>query len=85
MIGLLASAGGAVLILAWWLFFSRAPWPERLGALVLMPLAVVATSLFVHPSVSNGVMGRMLYFYAVPAASLALVAGAVAALFEVAG
>ena len=31
--GVLAAAMGAVLMTVWWLFFSRARWPERLGAL----------------------------------------------------
>ena len=47
----------ALAIVVWWLFFSRAPWIERVGALVLMPLAVLATKLVVHPSVANGHMG----------------------------
>ena len=54
---LLYSVFGAVLcglaVIAWWLFFSRAPWAERLGALVLMrspygrrgPIGLVARAL----------------------------------------
>ena len=32
---------GALLIVLWWVFFSRAPWSERLGAIVVMIVAVV--------------------------------------------
>src|SRR3954447_4456093 len=46
-------------VFAWWLFFSRAPWAERLGAVAFMVAAVAATSRVVHPSISNGMMGFM--------------------------
>ncbi len=75
MLGALA-CGLAVVV--WWLFFSRAPWSERVGAIVLMVVAVVATKRLVHQSIANGMMGMMLIGYAIPALSLALVAGAVA-------
>ena len=67
-----------LVIVAWWLVFSRAPWSERLGAIVLMVVAVAATSRLVHESIANGMMGFMLFLYAIPALSLALVAWAVA-------
>ena len=35
--------GGAVVGILWWLFFSQAPWMERVGALILMPLALFMT------------------------------------------
>jgi len=76
--GMLGAIFLGLVIVIWWLFFSRAPWSERLGAIVVMVVAVAATSLFVHPSISNGMMGRMLYVYSIPVLSLALVAGAVA-------
>jgi outer membrane protein assembly factor BamB len=66
-------------VLAWWLFFSRAPWAERIGALVVMIAGVAATSLVVHPSISNGMMGMMLPFYSIPVLCLALVVWAVVA------
>ena len=70
---------GALAILVWWLFFSRAPWSERLGALVLMIVAVFATSRLVHVSIAEAGMGILLFFVlAVPVLSLALVAWAVA-------
>ena len=67
---------GLVVIL-WWLFFSRAPWAERLGAVVLMVAGVAATSRFVHASIANGMMGFMLPIYSVPVLCLALVVWAV--------
>ena len=44
----------ALAILVWWLFFSRAPWSERVGAIVLMVVAVFATSRVVHESIRTG-------------------------------
>ena len=73
MIGALVAA---LVILAWWLFFSRAPWSERLGGLALMIVAVFATSRLVHPSIAGGGMGMLLYIWAIPAVAVALVAWA---------
>ncbi len=73
--------GGLVCVLAivvWWAFFSRAPWSERLGAIALMMVALVATSRVIHVSIAKGLMGKMFPVYAIPVLSLALVAGAVA-------
>jgi outer membrane protein assembly factor BamB len=78
MFGMLGGVFLGLVILVWWLFFSRAAWSERVGALALMVLAVAATSRLVHPSVSNGMMGMMLYIYSIPVLCLALVAWAVA-------
>jgi outer membrane protein assembly factor BamB len=75
MIGGLACA---LAVLVWWLFFSRAPWIERLGAVALMVVAVAATKPVVHPSIGGGMMGMMLPIYSIPALSLALVAAAAA-------
>ena len=76
--GLLVGISAGLLLLLWWLFFSRAAWSERLGALALIVVAVAVTKRLVHPSVANGMMGFMVFVYAVPVMSLALVAGAVA-------
>jgi outer membrane protein assembly factor BamB len=70
--------GGGLAVLVWWLFLSRAPWPERLGALVLIPAALVVTSLLVHPSIANGMNGMMLLLFAIPVLGLALVGWAAA-------
>jgi outer membrane protein assembly factor BamB len=77
-LGIVGGAAFGLVIVAWWIFFSRAPWSERVGAIVLMVVAVAATSRLVHQSITNGMMGFMLYIYAIPALSLALVAWAVA-------
>jgi outer membrane protein assembly factor BamB len=69
---------GGVAVVLWWLCFSRAPWSERLGAIVLVTGALFATSRVVHASIANGMMGMLLVIYAVPALSLTLVAWAVA-------
>jgi outer membrane protein assembly factor BamB len=68
----------ALLILVWWLFFSRAPWSERVGAIVVMAVGLFATSRIVHVSIRTGMMGLMLVVYAVPILSVVLVAWAVA-------
>ncbi len=65
-------------VVVWWLFFSRAAWSERVGAIVLMVVAVVAAKRVVHQSIAGGMMGMLLPIYAIPALSLALVASAVA-------
>ena len=49
-----------------------------MGALVLMPLAVVAVQLVVHPTIARGGMGKMVYFFSIPLLCLALVAWAAA-------
>jgi hypothetical protein len=35
-IGVMGQLVGAILIILWWLFFSRAPWRERIAMLLLM-------------------------------------------------
>ncbi|HEX8162311.1 MAG TPA: PQQ-binding-like beta-propeller repeat protein [Pyrinomonadaceae bacterium] len=78
LVAMIGEVVGALAIIVWWLFFSRAPWPERVGALVLMIVALVATKRVVHPSIAGGAMGMLLYVLAIPVLCLALVAWAVA-------
>ena len=78
MLGMLGAAVFGLAVLVWWLFFSRAPWADRVGAIVLMVVAIIATKRVVHPSIAGGGMGMLIYIYAIPALSLALVAAAVA-------
>jgi outer membrane protein assembly factor BamB len=70
--------GGGLAVVLWWLFLSRAPWSERVCAIVLMPVALFATSRIVHPSIAGGMMGMMLPIFAIPMLCLALVCGAAA-------
>jgi outer membrane protein assembly factor BamB len=74
--GMFGAVGCGLLILLWWLFLSRAPWMDRLAIIALMVAAVGITSLFVHRSISNGMMGMMLPVYSVPVLGFGLVAGA---------
>jgi outer membrane protein assembly factor BamB len=78
MIAVLGGLACGLAVLVWWLFFSRAPWAERVGAIVLIIVALFATARLVHKSIANGMMGMMLPIYAIPVLSLALVAWAVA-------
>jgi outer membrane protein assembly factor BamB len=65
---------GAVAVVLWWVFLSRAAWFERLGAIVLMIAALGATWSLKHES-----MGPFwLVAYAIPILCLAFVASAVA-------
>lgn len=75
--GMLGGLACGLVILVWWLFLSRMPWSERIGAIVLMVVAIVATKRVVHDSVAGAGMGMLLYVYAIPVLSLALVSWAV--------
>lgn len=76
--GVLGAFAGTLAIVLWWLFLSRAPWVERLGAVGLMIIALWATKRFVHVSIATGAQGYLLLFLAIPVLGLALVAWAVA-------
>jgi outer membrane protein assembly factor BamB len=78
LVGLLGGAFGGLAIVVWWLFFSRAPWSERLGAIILMIVALLATSRLAHESIAGAGMGMLLYILAVPVQGVALVVWAVA-------
>ena len=68
----------SVVVILWWLFFSRVPWLERVGVILVAAVALRATKLIVHPSVENAGMGMLVYVMGMPILSFALVAGAVA-------
>lgn len=65
-IGVIAGVVGGLLIVLWWLFFSRAPWAERVVGVVTMIAAGLVTSLLVHRSIATWMMGMMLAVYALP-------------------
>src|SRR5687767_13041401 len=71
--GIGAVVGGAVLIVLWWLFFSRAPWLERIGAVVLMvPLALLMKRLS-DISIAGAGQGFLVYIMTVPLLAFGLV------------
>jgi outer membrane protein assembly factor BamB len=75
--GVIGGVLGGLALLVWWVFFSRARWSERLGALALMAVVLFATSRLVHVSVATGMMGMMFPVYVIPTLSLGFVAWAV--------
>jgi outer membrane protein assembly factor BamB len=78
LIGVIGGVFGGVVLLVWWLFFSRAPWSERVGALGLVAVVLVATPPILHESIQNGMNGMMFFLYVIPILSIAFVAWAVA-------
>jgi len=76
LVSIFAGPAGLLAIAVWWLFFSRARWFERVGAIVAMVAAVVVTRPLMHQSIENGFQGMMFALYAVPATlSLGLACG----------
>jgi outer membrane protein assembly factor BamB len=77
-VGMLGGVVGALAIVVWWVFFSCAPWSERVGAIILMIAAVFTTRAVVHESIAGAGMGNLIFILPTPYLSLALVAWAVA-------
>ncbi|PYR54102.1 MAG: hypothetical protein DMF95_01435 [Acidobacteria bacterium] len=77
-IGMLGGVASALAIVLWWVLFSRARWFERVGAIVLMVVAVFAARAVAHESIVGAGQGMMIYFLPTPYLALALVAWAVA-------
>jgi outer membrane protein assembly factor BamB len=77
-IGMFGGVLCALAIAVWWLLFSRAAWIERIGAIVLMVVAVFATRTIVDKSIAGAGMGNLIFILPMPYFSLALVAWAVA-------
>jgi outer membrane protein assembly factor BamB len=69
----------ALLIFLWWLLASRAPWLERVLAILSAVVALALTPRFLDPGVAQGNLGFQFYLYAIPVLGLALVAWALAA------
>ncbi len=72
--GMMYAFGCMAALLLWWVFFSRVPWSERLGALGLMAAGLAAAWFLRHESLGP----LWIIGYAVPFLFLALVAGAAA-------
>ncbi len=68
---------GGLLVVVWWVFFSRAAWSERLGAIALMAVALFATPPLLHESMATAGMGFLYFIYAVPVLALVFVIWAV--------
>ena len=66
VVGFLGAVLCAVAILVWWVFFSRAPWIERIGAIVVVVAAFLLTKPLLHKSIAGGMMGMMYPIYALP-------------------
>src|SRR5262247_1339349 len=77
LVAVLGAIAVGLAILLWWLFFSRAPWVDRLGAIALMAIGLLAAYPVVDESIATGAMGMLLPVAGVPILSLALVIGAV--------
>jgi hypothetical protein len=73
-LGMMGGLLGALAVVVWWAFFSRARWFERMGAIVLMIAALFATFSINHESM------KLLWLigYGIPVLCLAFVAGAAA-------
>ena len=78
VVGVLGGMFCGFAIFVWWVFFSRAPWVERLGIALLMIVALVVTSRIIHVSIATGSMGYLFPVLAIPILGLAFVVGLVA-------
>ncbi|MCH7667173.1 MAG: PQQ-binding-like beta-propeller repeat protein, partial [Acidobacteria bacterium] len=76
--GVFAGLLGGLAVVVWWAFFSRAPRPERWGAVVLMIVALAATQRILHESIATAGMGISFFILAIPVLCLAFVGWAVA-------
>ena len=76
LIALVGGLGGGLAVAVWWAFLSRAPRPERLGFIALAAVTLFVASRLVDESIASGMMGLLLVLYAVPVASVAIVASA---------
>ncbi len=73
----LGSIVAGMLILLWWLLFSRAAWVDRLLALGLVAVGFLAGPLLQDRSITTGAMGMLYPILVIPIVALAFVAWAV--------
>ncbi len=76
-IGVFGGMIGGMMVVIWWLFFSRAPRFERWAALVIMVVALAVTSQFLDKSIKTAMMGMMFAVFSIPVVSLAFVVWAI--------
>jgi outer membrane protein assembly factor BamB len=74
--GMLTGVIMGAAILVWWLFFSRATWLDRIGALALIVVSLIAIKRVVDPSIENAGQGMLVYGFGIPVECLAVVLGA---------
>ncbi len=75
-ISLIAGLAGGLAIVVWWAFLSRASRSDRFGIIALAAVTLFVASRLVDESIASGMMGMLMVLYAVPVASLAIVASA---------
>jgi outer membrane protein assembly factor BamB len=73
IVGILGAVVFGLVVIVWWLFFSRAPWAERIGAIALMVIAVMINRNLVDPSIAGGAMGNLIYLLSIVPLCIALV------------
>jgi outer membrane protein assembly factor BamB len=69
---LIGGVVAALLMVLWWVFFSRAPWSERAGAVMLMAIGLAVTSRFLDVSIATAGQGALFYIHAIRLLGLAL-------------
>ena len=77
MYAMLGGVIGTLLILLWWLLFSRAPWLDRIAAIVLVAAAVAVSKFVVHVSIAGAGQGFLVYVLGIQPLALGLVIWAV--------
>jgi len=78
MYGMFGSIAAGLTIGLWWVFFSRAPWAERLGAIAFGIAVIAAMKWIVDPSIAGAGMNMMMPMFGIPVVGVGLVAGAIA-------
>ncbi|HEX5215682.1 MAG TPA: PQQ-binding-like beta-propeller repeat protein [Vicinamibacterales bacterium] len=76
-LGVLAGVLGALIVVIWWLFFSRAPWSMRLTTSGTIAVLMYLTYRAIDASIAGGMMGLMFPISAIQTVALALVIWAV--------
>jgi len=76
LLALLGALVASVLVLVWWLFFSRARWVDRFLALGLVAVGFLVGPLLADRSITTGAMGMLYAILVIPIVALAFVAWA---------